>query len=53
MCLMRQDENDDFNYILKRGPTPSKKTGPTRAQRGDYYIFIEASKPRRNGEEAM
>ncbi|ESO97870.1 hypothetical protein LOTGIDRAFT_152977 [Lottia gigantea] len=47
--------NDDFDWVRKKGATTSKNTGPgndhTRGGAG-YYLYIEASKPRRKGDRA-
>ena len=51
-CGMEQDNGDQFDWSLGKGSTPSGQTGPRRAYNGDFYIFIEASKPRRHGETA-
>ena len=51
-CGLTQDNSDNFNWTLQRGPTPSRDTGPFRAQHGDYYIFIETSNPRVLGDIA-
>ncbi|CAD5119990.1 DgyrCDS8574 [Dimorphilus gyrociliatus] len=51
-CRMEQDKRDAFDWSLLSGETPSKMTGPNRAYNGEYYIFIEASKPRRRGDMA-
>jgi len=52
MCGITQDDRtDSFDWTLKRGPTPSGVTGPSRANSGDYYIFTEATS-RRQGDQA-
>jgi len=54
-CVLYQDENDDFDFTLRIGSTPSSYTGPeadhTTGRMG-AYAYIEASHPRRNGEVA-
>ena len=52
MCSLEQDVDDKFDWTLRSGPTPSEQTGPSSAYSGNYYIYIEASKPRRAGDEA-
>ena len=53
-CGMTQDESlDQFDWTLKSGKTPSGETGPSGAAQGDYYIFIEASNPRKKGDRAL
>ncbi|MCB0585791.1 MAG: T9SS type A sorting domain-containing protein [Phaeodactylibacter sp.] len=39
----RQSTDDAFNWTHWSGPTPTKRTGPTKAFDGDYYFYIEAS----------
>ena len=44
---LEQDQNDDGDWLLKQGPTPSFNTGPT----GDHttgsgtYFYVESSHP--------
>ena len=52
MCSMEQDVDDTFDWTLRSGSTPSDQTGPRMAYSGQYYIYIEASKPRKTGDEA-
>ncbi len=40
-----QDTNDDFDWTLKSGSTPSSGTGPSGAAEGTYYIYVESSSP--------
>ena len=44
---------DQFDWTRQSGRTPSGFTGPERAYTGKYYIYIEASDPRKPGDEAM
>ncbi|CAM1344712.1 T9SS type A sorting domain-containing protein [Tenacibaculum amylolyticum] len=37
--------NDHFNWTRTTGRTPSNVTGPSAADHGNYYMFIEASRP--------
>ena len=39
------DPNNDFDWIVRTGGTPSANTGPSAAQEGNYYIYTEASNP--------
>ena len=39
------DPNNDFDWTILNGPTPSVNTGPTSSYEGDYYIYTEASGP--------
>ncbi|MCF8239078.1 MAG: choice-of-anchor J domain-containing protein [Saprospiraceae bacterium] len=41
--LWTQPTNDDFNWTRKSGSTPSKKTGPSSAFDGNWYVYTEAS----------
>ncbi|BDS09620.1 trypsin-like peptidase domain-containing protein [Aureispira anguillae] len=40
-----QGTNDDFDWTLLSGATPSNATGPTAANEGTYYIYMEATAP--------
>ncbi|KAI0209304.1 Zinc metalloproteinase dpy-31 [Lamellibrachia satsuma] len=51
-CELAQDTNDNFDWTRQRGSTPSRDTGPRGAQHGAYYIYIEASNPRAEGDNA-
>ncbi|XP_021364299.1 uncharacterized protein LOC110457377 isoform X2 [Mizuhopecten yessoensis] len=45
-CFLSQSQTDDFDWVVNQsGDTPSPKTGPTSAQEGSHYAFIEASGP--------
>ena len=39
------DPNNDFDWTVRTGGTPSANTGPSAAQEGNYYIYTEASNP--------
>ena len=52
-CDITQDRNDDFDWTLTNKRTPSYETGPDHAYNGEYYIFIEASNPRTEGDKAV
>lgn len=52
LCGMEQSDNDNFDWTMGNGPTPSEETGPPSAYDGSYYIFIEASAPRQTGDTA-
>jgi len=43
---------DTFNWSRTSGGTPSIGTGPGAAAQGNYYMFIEASRPRIPGDYA-
>ncbi|KAI0215091.1 Zinc metalloproteinase dpy-31 [Lamellibrachia satsuma] len=54
LCGMEQSSSDQFDWTLRSGRTPSSETGPNSAHGGSgYYIFIEASNPRRFNDKAM
>ena len=42
-----------FNWTLSSGTTPSYNTGPDEAKFGLNYMYIEASDPRVQGDEAI
>jgi hypothetical protein len=44
---------DKFDWTRQSGKTPSSSTGPSSASKGSYYLFIEASSPRKNGDKAV
>ncbi|XP_033751987.1 MAM and LDL-receptor class A domain-containing protein 1-like [Pecten maximus] len=57
LCLWKQDtQTDQFNWTRAQGPTGSAETGPTndhtKGTRYGWYIFIEASNPRRPNDTA-
>lgn len=52
-CDISQDAYDDFDWIIWTGLTPSDNTGPVGSHDGQYYIYIEASEPRKPGDKAM
>ena len=43
--LWTQETDDDFDWTIQTGASPSNGTGPTAANDGNYYVFIEASTP--------
>ena len=38
-----QNSNDDINWTVRSGSTPSSNTGPSAAADGSHYIYTEAS----------
>jgi len=52
LCGMTQDQTDQFDWTVFKGPTPSDPTGPDAAYDKEYYAFIEASEPRVMNDEA-
>ncbi|KAL9953476.1 hypothetical protein ACROYT_G040898 [Oculina patagonica] len=48
-----QSSSDDFDWTLASGSTPSSSTGPSSGHGGSgNYMYIEASSPRKPGENA-
>lgn len=41
----QQSQNDDFDWTVNQGPTPSSGTGPSAAYDGNYYLYTESSDP--------
>ncbi|GAA4109171.1 hypothetical protein GCM10022393_05630 [Aquimarina addita] len=39
----QQSEEDDLDWSINSGGTPSNNTGPTNANQGTYYLYVEAS----------
>ena len=37
-----QSSTDDFDWTIKSGSTPSNHTGPSSANDGSYYLYLEA-----------
>ena len=52
-CNMEQAKGDDFDWTRHSGKTKSLSTGPRGAFEGDYYMYIEASPPRKKGDSAL
>ena len=42
-CGFTQSQDDDFEWILTEGSTPTKNTGPLEAYEGNKYVLVEAS----------
>jgi len=40
-----QDASDDFDWTVDANGTPSSSTGPSAADEGTYYIYVESSSP--------
>ncbi|MEY2904724.1 MAG: hypothetical protein RJA52_740, partial [Bacteroidota bacterium] len=43
--LWTQSSGDDFDWVRITGGTPSSGTGPTKANEGNFYFYIESSTP--------
>ncbi|XP_071104753.1 MAM and LDL-receptor class A domain-containing protein 1-like [Haliotis cracherodii] len=56
LCSWTQDKGDNFDWTRSNGQTSSVETGPSRDHtRGTslgYYLFIETSSPRKQGDRA-
>jgi Zn-dependent metalloprotease len=48
-----QGSGDDFNWTTLSGATPSSNTGPTSADAGSYYIYMESSSPNYSTKRAI
>nr|XP_039272221.1 MAM and LDL-receptor class A domain-containing protein 2-like [Styela clava] len=55
ICSWKQSSDDDFNWTLRKGSTTSDSTGPSgdHTTGDDYYLYIEASSPRVQGDRAL
>ncbi|XP_011431595.3 uncharacterized protein [Magallana gigas] len=51
--FLQNVDSDDFDWTLHSGSTPSSATGPQSAKSGQYYMYIEASAPRSEGDKAI
>ncbi|WP_298544592.1 fibronectin type III domain-containing protein [uncultured Aquimarina sp.] len=40
-----QGSGDDFDWIRRSGGTPSNNTGPSSADEGSFYVYVETSNP--------
>ena len=47
------DQPSQFNWTRLDRDTPSAETGPYLAASNDWYMYIEASYPRKTGDTAM
>jgi len=56
-CAFHNLRNDVFDWKKTSGPTPSKTTGPTTdhttGTSNGHYLYIEASTPRKKGDNAI
>ncbi len=48
-----QSEDDDFDWTVNSGGTPSSNTGPSAAAEGTYYIYMESSSPNYSNKRAI
>ncbi len=47
------ESGDDFNWALRSGTTPSNNTGPSSADTGSYYVYMESSSPNFSNKRAI
>ncbi|CAH3027830.1 unnamed protein product, partial [Porites evermanni] len=53
-CDFTQDTQDDFDWTVHQGATPSGETGPSSDMSGKgWYIYAESSQPRVEGDRAV
>ena len=52
-CGLSQSLDDSFNWTRQSGETGTRDTGPGGASEGEFYVYAEASHPRKQGEIAM
>ncbi|WP_405574797.1 immunoglobulin-like domain-containing protein [Winogradskyella sp. Asnod2-B02-A] len=48
-----QGSGDDFDWATGSGTTPSSNTGPSSADSGSYYLFMESSSPNYSTKRAI
>ncbi len=48
-----QSKDDDFDWTVRSGSTPSKDTGPSGAAEGSYYVYMESSSPNYSNKRAI
>jgi V8-like Glu-specific endopeptidase len=48
-----QGTGDDFNWATRSGTTPSSNTGPSSANSGSYYVYMESSAPNYSTKQAI
>ena len=51
-CDTTQASNDQFDWTMGQGSTPSSPTGPDAAQSGQHYVFIEATRRQKHDTAA-
>lgn len=56
MCSWRQSKEDDFDWRIKAGSTPTVSTGPsndhTLRDPSGHYLYLEGSFPQAAGDSA-
>jgi hypothetical protein len=48
-----QSQDDDFDWTVRSGSTPSSNTGPSGAAEGSYYVYMESSSPNYSNKRAI
>ena len=48
-----QESGDDFDWTVRSGGTPSSNTGPSSADEGTNYIYMESSSPNYSTKRAI
>ncbi|QKX05202.1 T9SS type A sorting domain-containing protein [Aquimarina sp. TRL1] len=48
-----QSTTDDFNWSVQTGATPSRDTGPSAANAGSHYVYMETSSPNYPNKKAI
>ena len=48
-----QSGGDDFDWTRRSGSTPSSNTGPSSAQSGSFYAYMESSAPNFSSKRAI
>jgi V8-like Glu-specific endopeptidase len=48
-----QGSGDNFDWATRSGTTPSSNTGPSSANSGSYYIYMESSTPNYSTKQAI
>ena len=51
--MFQQTTTDDFDWTRQTGQTDTLGTGPNGTLFGEYYIYTEASNPRRENDRAV
>ncbi|XP_062608885.1 uncharacterized protein LOC134270666 [Saccostrea cucullata] len=52
-CFLVNSGSGIFSWTRHTGSTSSSDTGPSSAYHGSYYMYIEASSPRKYGDNAV
>ena len=49
----QESDADDFEWKVQTGGTPSRETGPSAASEGDFYVYMESSRPNYPSKRAI